>query len=245
MNAQDILSSSAGLLAQKGRLALNLMYPNEFEVYMCAFELIDHSGATLKYFIFPVMPSNIEETHSEITNIKKTLAGVVVLSNNTFIPRDISLSGTFGRKFRTLIGENIIDLTSSFMVDNKLTIGSVASGIKQMFSDRVKTGYGCYKVLEEMIDESKVIDEKGARRLLFYNPSIGNNYIVKPISLKASMSQESNMLWNYSLSLKAIAPLEALQTEKEKMDQRAMLSASGHIQSQLQNTINSLSSILL
>lgn len=245
MSVGKVILDNAALVKQVGKATLNTMYPKEFEVYMCALELVDETEATLKYFIFPVMPSNIEENKPEITNIKKTLAGVVSLSNPTFIPGDISLSGSFGRKFRVLLGQTVTDITSSFTTTKgKMSFGSAARGVSQLFSDNVKTGYGCYKVLEDIIAESKIVDENGIRRLYFYNLALGNNYLVKPLGLKASMSEENNMIWNYVLSMKTIAPLDSIRTAKQNLGKRFRLNATGYLQHQVQDTVNVLTSML-
>lgn len=240
-----IKATYTDLLIQIGRPALNARYPKEFELYMCALELIDQEGATLRYFIFPVMPSNIDESQPQITNIKKSLAGITVLSNPTFVPGDISLSGNFGRKFKVLLGVDYTDLISSFSTQGgQLTSSSVIEGASDFFDKRVKTGYGCCKILEEIIAESKAVDEKGVRRLIFYNPALGNNYLVKPTSLRFSMSQESNMIWNYSLNLKTIASLESLNSISQTQQSEERLITTGYIQQQAQKILSSLTSIL-
>lgn len=244
--AKDLIKSThIDILTQVGKSALNVRHPKEFELYMCALELTDQEGVTLRYFIFPVMPSNIDESQPQITNIKKSLAGVTVLSSPTFVPGDISLSGNFGRKFRVLLGIDYIDLISSFKTTNgQVTFSSLAEGIVNFFDKRVKTGYGCCKILEEIIAESKIVDEKGIRRLIFYNPALGNNYIVKPTSLRFSMSQESNMIWNYSLNLKTIASLESLNNVSQSQQSEMRLAVTGCIQQQAQRILSSLTSIL-
>lgn len=239
----DFLNDIKGytsLLGGIGKSVLNARFPKEFELYMCALELTDQEGTTLKYFIFPVMPSSLEESQPQITNIKKSLAGVTVLSNPTFVPGDISLSGNFGRKFKILLGNNYIDLISSFK--NKVGIGKAIK--TQVFDVNAKSGYGCCKILEEIVVESKVVDEKGIRRLIFYNPALGNNYLVKPTSLRFSMSQESNMIWNYSLSLKTIASLESLNNSSQMRRNEERLVTTGYLQGRTQKVISSLTSIL-
>lgn len=243
MDSKEFLNEAKGavsLLSGIGRSILNTKYPKEFELYMCALELIDQEGTTLRYFIFPVMPSSIEEAQPQITNIKKSLAGITVLSNLTFVPGDISLSGNFGRKFRVLLGNNYEDLISSFK--NKDNISKTLK--TQVFDSRIKTGYGCCKILEEIVAESKIIDEKGIRRLIFYNPALGNNYLVKPTSLKFSMSQESNMIWNYSLALKTIASLESFNSTLETKRSEERLVTTGYVQKQMGRVLSSLTSIL-
>lgn len=229
-------------VTQIGRSILNVRYPKEFELYICALELVDQNGNTLKYFVFPVMPSSIEESQPQITNVKKTLGGIIVLSNPTFIPGDISLSGNFGRKFRVLLGKTYLDLTSSFKID----VGRVNNqDTNPVFSDYVKTGYGCCKILEEIVQDSKIIDSGGVRRLIFHNPSLGNSYLVKPMSFRFSMSQESNMIWNYSLGMKTIALLEDLQTSKDIIKQEAELVVGGYLQKKTGEILSELTSIFI
>jgi len=237
--ANDIVDY-ASLLGGVGRAVLNIQFPKEFELYMCALELIDQEGTTLRYFIFPVMPSSIEETQPQITNIKKSLAGITVLSNPTFVPGDVSLSGNFGRKFRILLGNNYEDLISSF----KRKDSREKAFKTQVFDSRIKTGYGCCKILEEIVAESKIVDEKGIRRLIFYNPALGNNYLVKPLNLKFSMSQESNMIWNYSLTLKTVASLESFNSTLETKQSEERLVTTGYAQKQMGRVLSALTSIL-
>lgn len=245
MSIENAVRNKALLMEQIGRSALNVKYPKEFELYMCALELIDGNGKTLKYFVFPVMPSNLEENQPHITNVKKTLAGVTVLSNPTFIPRDIVLSGNFGRKFRILLGTDYMEFVSSFKTeDDKVTKQSVLKGVEQVFDDRIKTGFGCCKILEEIVDECNSVDENGTKQLIFYNPALGNSYLVKPTGLKFSQSQETNMIWNYSLALKAIASLESLQTSSELEEQGKRLNTTGYVQKQVERVVNGLTSIL-
>lgn len=218
------------MLGEVQRSVLNVAFPNDIELYMCALELVDQEGNTLRYFIFPIMPSNIEENQPQITNVKKTLAGVTVLSNPTFVPGDISLSGNFGRKFKILIGHKYVNTTAS-------------QGRKQTLDARVKTGYGCCKILEDIVHESRTVDSKGARTLIFYNLAIGNSYIVKPLNLKFSMSQDSNMIWNYSLSLKTIADLDSfINVRSSTKEERLVI--NGYVQKQVNRAIGWLGSII-
>lgn len=245
MAIESVALRYASSLTTVGKIGLNIAYPKEFEIYLCALELTDENFNTLQYFIFPVMPSNIDETQTFIPNIKKTLAGVTVLNTPTFIPRDITLAGTFGRKFRVLLGQDYSDLANSFKTtDGNLSLESVWSGAKQFFDNRIKTGYGCIKILEEIINSVNIIDDLGARKLILHNPAIGNSYLVKPINLKQSQTQETNMIWSYSLSLKAIASLEHIMESEELKQQRIKLNTTGYIQKATDNVIDGLTNLL-
>ena len=240
----DYTDSLVRLLGTTARPLLNIKFPKEFELYMCALELVDQEGSTLRYFVFPIMPSNIEESQPQLTNIKKTMGGITVLSNPTFIPSDITLSGNFGRKFRALLGTDYIDFISSFKTNlQKINLKSITKGTVTFFDERIKTGYGCCKILEDIVRESKLIDDAGVKHLIFHNPALGNSYVVKPMNLKFSMSQETNMIWSYSLNLKTIATLEAFKNSTELSEERERLTVTGMIQDQTNRVVSLLSSI--
>lgn len=226
------------LLQTIGKSALNLAFPDEFELYVLAFELLNQKGETLSYFIFPTNPSTLDESQPEITNIKKTLGGVVSLSSPSFIPPDITLTGNFGRRFRVLLGQDYTELLGGFS-------NGPVEGVKQLFSNKIKTGYGCIKVLESLVRDSKKIDsENGVKTLIFHNLALGNSYVVKPLGLRFTQSQESNMIWNYNLTLKGIAPLKALYTDSELTSARSKLIITGYLQTQANRAVNELSSSL-
>ena len=203
MAASDVQIEYRKKLGLLGKAGINAAYPNDFEYYMVAFELIDSKGRSVDYFSFPVLPNNIKESQPELNNIKKTAGGIVVIDNDSFIPTEISLSGTFGRKFK-------------FILDtNRLSFGGLSlskdGGLKATneFSSFAKTGYGAIKMVENIKRKSRSLDNFGkSHRLIFYNPVLGNNYIVKFVDFSHSQDIESsNMLPNYDISLRSIGVL--------------------------------------
>lgn len=246
MSVDNVARKYSAGIEQLGKVAMNARYPNEFELYMIALELIDSRGKTLNYFIFPVMPSSLSEDSQQIHNIKRTLGGVSVLSTAGFVPTDITLSGNFGRKFRVLLGDNWQDITSSFLDGSgQMTKDSFKEGSKEVFDQRVKTGYGCCKVLEEIVNSANLLDSiGGVKTMIFHNLALGNSYVVKSMGLTFSQTQESNMIWQYSLRLKSIAPLSALYSSKQLREQRLRLGVQGFLQSRVNTLVNSLSSML-
>ena len=193
-----------------GKASLTQKYPNEFEYYMVALELCDSNMTTENYFIFPVMPNSITISKPKTPNIKITQGGITVLKNPHFIPEDISLTGNFGRKFKMLLGRNYQDIVQSFKTkEGRIGDKSLLSGALQIFDERTKSGYGCCKILEDIIDQSLNLDSSGKQRhLIFYNLAFGNSFFVEPMNLSFSQAAESNMIWAYQLSLKAIAPVD-------------------------------------
>lgn len=246
MNLDGAIAKRDQLLAQGGKTALNIKYPNEFELYLIAFELTDESGKTLRYFIFPIMPSSLEENETQLTNVKKTLAGVTELSTTTFVPNDINLSGNFGRSFKILLGDTAQDLVSSFQdAGGNATPQSLLSGAGQFFDSRVKTGYGCLKVLEDIINQSNQIGDDGQlRKLIFHNLAFGNSYLVKVMDFKITESEQVNMVPGYSLRIRTIAPLASLQNKKDLQNGRQTLAITGFIQMRVDSLLNSLTSII-
>jgi hypothetical protein len=245
MSIENAARKHLGVLTSIGKVGLNIIYPKEFELYLCALELTDENYNTLKYFVFPVMPTNMDETQTTTSNIKKTLGGVVVLNTPSFTPRDITIAGTFGRKFRVLLGDDMMDFASSFTAaDGGLSPSSVLGGVGQIFDERIKTGYGCLKILEEIINSANIVDNIGSRRLIFHNPALGNSYLIKPTSLKLSQSQETNMIWSYSLSMKAIALLEHLMSSERLQNERLRLNATGYIQQTTNRAIDAITQMI-
>lgn len=247
MSIEGVVLKHALSLVSIGKMGLNIAHPREFELYMCALELVDEDMNTLQYFVFPTMPTNMDESQTFASNVKRTLGGVTVLSTPTFTSKDVVLAGTFGRKFRVLLGESYEEVIASFKTETgKVTGKSLWRGVKNIFDKRVKTGYGCIKILEEIVEEVNKIDPetKKARRLILHNPAIGNSYIVKPVSLKQSMSQETNMLWSYSLNLKAVADLRDIYNKEELQQQRFRLVATGYIQRKIDTAVNGITRLL-
>lgn len=232
-------------LGLNGKAALNSQFPNEFEIYMCALELVSvANGSTLKYFLFPVMPSSIRETQPKITNVRKTVGGVSVLSTPNFIPVDISISGNFGRQFR-LLGDSQTsqELIASFK-SNVVNLFKNGTATSSTFDNSVKTGYGCIKILEDIIKSSEQLDPTGQGfDLIFYNLALGNNYYVKATNLEFSQAQDSNMIWNYSLTMKAIAPVSAYSDGKSSKS-NDQLTPDNYIQTQINNVINNLTNVI-
>lgn len=244
MSIENAIRKRSELYSSIGKSALHVQYPQEFELYVAAFELIDAKGQTLKYFIFPIMPSAISEQESGKSTITRTQGGISSLSTTTFSPVDITLSGNFGKKFKILLGTDYVDLVNAFKtVDGQLTINSAAKGFAS-FDDRIKTGYGTLQVLNELLQESNVVDTLGPRTLVFYNLAFGTSYVVKLMSKKIDMNQESNTLHNYYITLKGIAPLNALKTKDNLQKDAERLVVTDYLQKRTENLLQTLTSIL-
>lgn len=189
--------------AGTGREYVNSIYPNEVEYYAAALELVDGDGFTEDFFSFPVMFKSYRENRITNTNIEKTMAGVVITANPTFVPFDIHMSGNFGRKFKKI---NTDIPANQPQGGTNTTSANVV--IVPVFSTEYKTGYGCYKIMEKMILKAQKQDNNyKPYQLFFYNLALNSNFLVEPISLEPNQNRESsNMIWEYNLHLKAVAP---------------------------------------
>lgn len=240
--AQDSLQFLKSTLGQK---AVNALYPNEVEVYITAFELVNSLGRTVDYFIFPINPSSVSEVQNLGTNIKKTAGGISVLNTISFIPTQITLNGDFGRQFKFILGQEIISFAAmAFSTSGGIfkNIGNTFSNnfSNGIFSKSLKTGYGCIKMMEAIILKTKTLDQNNLPySLYFYNLSLGNNYLIQPNTLTLSMSEEKNMIWRYSLNMTSLAPLDAISTSS-KNELTALLSFNESVQKGINNQIQEL-----
>src|SRR5690606_16820294 len=103
---------------QSGKWLLTQNNPNEFDYYMVAIELLKSDLSTSKYFVFPINPNSMSYDNVLLTKINKTAGGISVLKNSQFNLKDITITGTFGKSFKVLIGNTFQSLFSSFKVDN-------------------------------------------------------------------------------------------------------------------------------
>ena len=189
-----------------GRAGLHALAPDQFEYYMCSFELLNSQGATVAFMNFPVMPNSISETESKILDISKTNAGIITMFNSSFTPKDISIQGTFGRKFRLIAGSKDIPPT-----EEQKTIISIMNGNLGFSSFgeevRVKTGFGLMNMLRRIIAKTTETDDYGMPYvLLFNNYALNSSYAVEVLQSSFNQSVESNMMWFYSVEMKAVAP---------------------------------------
>lgn len=214
---QDILAQVADNAVLASNTLRHLLFPRDFELYMCGLELTDFYGETIDYFIFPVMPNSINKTENERTTLYKTFGGLTVLNSDSFTPQQLTISGNFGRTFKIVLKNN---LSYSFIgaqlsIESGKTdadsIGKIFSLPSLPFLPMIKTGYGCTKILQSIISKAKGNNKGKPFRLYFYNPALSESYLVTPTKQPLVLSQEvnsNNAMWNYTLNLDIIAPLD-------------------------------------
>lgn len=201
-------------ISNLGKAGVNALFPKDFEFYSIALELVDDLGRTVDYFSWPILPTDLQESVTELTNIRKTMTGVNVLKNPTFTPTQITISGNFGRTFKVIVSGQPLQF-AGLSVANGFYNTDPVNGLRTFpsFSSFAKTGYGCIKVLQAIKDKSKQLDQKNKKpyKLFLYNPILGNNYQVEFNSFRHFQNEKSsNMIPNYTMQLTSVASLDSL-----------------------------------
>lgn len=202
-------------LATYGRGLLSIKYPQEIEIYLAALELVDSSGKTIQYFVFPIMPNSISKNENNRTNIKKSSAGTTVIMSPSLIPSEISIKGNFGKSFKFLTNPNGDSFKYAIFQN---IVGDSLNKEYPQFDPSVKSGYGCIKILQNMIQKSSKLDTNyKPYRLYFYNMALGESYLVAilPGGLTLSQTYDKNMIWEYSLTMNVLAELEDIKSSEE------------------------------
>lgn len=200
MSVDIVRSQLKNLAAQIGQAGIHYLWPNDFEYYVLGLDLTDSEDRIIESLVFPVMPDNIVEPRPSISTVKKTASGVVSMYNTSFVPFDISVRGSFGRKIR-LLSNNAFYSTKS---------GGIVQGDDynpSTFNTNIKTGYGTTKLLERIKEKAYSVDQSGNPvRLYYYNLAFNSQYLVEIRNITFQQDMSNNMIWNYTMNLKAIAP---------------------------------------
>lgn len=222
MGLEQTKTRAASLMRTVGKSAMAALYPDDFECYITALELVDSSEKTTDYFLFPLNPTSISESENQILNIRKTAGGINTISTETFMPSIINMSGNFGRKFKILVGNNLVDF-KAFNFSEK-TFNQSA----KIFDDTVKTGYGCIKILQKIIQKSRQLDQNGQPYFLYlYNLNFGKIFLVKCIGQPTfSTSVDKNMIWDYNIQFQTLAELSNIKSKSEKNSNLKLLGIS-------------------
>lgn len=239
-----------GLLGQVGQAALSVQFPRDFEYYVMMLELLDSRNSTVDAFVFPVMPQTIAQVNTKITNIKQTEAGVVSLTTPTFIPQEINIQGNFGKKFRFLQGGNLNAGVGFAFAPGLTSAAAFATRYLSQrrgqeppqFSQFIKTGFGCVKILERLHNLSTSLDQYSQpHRLLLYNMAFGQTWLVESMTFRTTQNLGQNMIWGYEMSFRLIADANMIRNNRQIIQrtmtrgvlQRAILRTGAQIKQSL------------
>ena len=234
--ANSGITNTLSIVESIGESALHMLAPDNFEYYQCSLELLDVEKNQVGFISFVVMPNNISESRAPIQTQVKTRSGVVTNFNDSFAPVNITLQGTFGRRFRIVTG--IVDPSpkrwngwGNFFNGN---MGKAMFG----FETAYKSGYGLTKVLKFILEKANELDSKGRPYILLYNNyAFNTSYVVDVVNSSFNQSIENNRLWFYEISLKAVAPASAVQTEGQRNAKLLKMVASNAIAQGLSNVV--------
>lgn len=254
--ASAAIKTAAGIIETAGRAILASQFPNDFEVYLCTLELADSQGNTIDFFTFPINPNNITKTDPKRETIRNTAGGITVMSTPTFTPQEINIRGDFGRTFKILlsIGGGMSSVTGAgySLSAGKYSLTSISGkntfGLQTpAFDAGIKTGFGCIKMLQGIISKSNGVDKTGLPlRLYFYNLALGESYLVviPPSGITFSQNLNKNMIWEYNLTMTAIAPLDAVAGSAKAKTALTKICAAGAIQKGVNDLAASIANIL-
>lgn len=153
------------------------------------------------------MPEELRIREPEISNIRKTAGGISVLTNPTYVSKEISLSGSFGRKFRFLLGNQVSNFGAAYNYQSAL---AEAKNLK--FDNTIKTGYGVTKALMALLDKARQLTPQGTPYQLFlYNAAYNDNHLVECVEKSVNQDMGTNMIWRYNLAFKSIGPADQIR----------------------------------
>lgn len=235
--AQQIIDSAVSV----GKAALHCVMPDDIEYYLCSLELVDCEDKRLGFLSFSVMPEQIVENHSPIQTMIKTNNAVITNFNSSFSPVDITIAGTFGRKFRLLLNykdpkDELNTYGSSKSNAISLDFGTVAG-----VSSGVKSGYGMTKILQHILESANKTDANGKPLYVkFCNYSLNTAYIVDVVNFGFSQTMANNCMWNYNFTLRAVAKLRKYNSTKNKMKELLPQIAANSVANGLTNIANGM-----
>ena len=233
INGRQILNDAIGGAEKIGMAGLHALCPDNYEYYMCSLELLDVNKNQEGFITFPVMPNSITESRAPIQTQVKTKNGIITTFNDSFAPVNISLQGTFGRKLRICSG--ITEPNKNGW--DKFLNGTI--GRASWLPNGVKTGYGLTKLMEAILDKATETDNNGNPYiLLFNNYAFNSAYVVDVVNRGFSQGVENNMIWYYSVQLKAVASASAVKSASQSTWQLLKGVAANSIAQSLNGLVN-------
>ena len=231
--AQQLIDTALSV----GKAAIHAAMPDDFEYYLCSLELVNHKDERKGFLSFSVMPEQISESYAPIQTMIKTHNAVVTLFNDSFAPVDINIAGTFGRKIRLLLNYKDPWIQTGGKQFLALNFGKVA-GVEV----GVKTGYGMTKVLQHILNASSKTEAESGKPyyLKFYNYALNTAYLVDVVNYTVNQSMGSNMIWNYQMTLRAVAPLSTFSNIGNKMKNLLPEVASNSVANGVTNIVNGM-----
>jgi hypothetical protein len=180
--------------------------------YVLHIELENKVTKEIEDFLdFPIMPQQIELTSEFMTTVTKTQGSTVVISNSSYMPTIMTISGTFGDK-------NVVD-TYGVIPDN-IAIGSsgnpidaISVTLDKYYRDSnattgqsetvplTMTGYAILKYFDALLEKHRKSD---LYNLNVFNLTFDQQMTVMPIKKDFSITADKNGLWFYSVTFQSV-----------------------------------------
>lgn len=222
---------------QIGRHVAHTLFPEDFEMYFVALELVNSRGETVEYFAFPLTPQSVNIREPQIQSIQQTAGGTTVISSDVFMPIEIGLQGNFGQKFKFLNSRNL-------SIFSALANNGDQFFQRRSFNDAVKTGYGCTQIMRRIVRKSSRLDEYDRPHSLYlYNLIMGSSFLVRVNGEpNFRMDMQNNMIWSYNINFTALLPYEQMKIESRRSNIKLFTSYA--VQNTINQNLNSVRSIL-
>ena len=225
INEPGALRSILATAGAATRALFHFLYPNTVEAYMMILELVNYKNQRVNSLVFPIMPSALAVGFPQVTKITKSQSTVGVLKNSGFVPKPVSIQGTFGRGIvNGLTGGDIQGLTRSdqkFIESQSLasrfnkedsTKKHINTALGEVFK-RFNTAYGWTKALQKLGEDAQETDGAGKRprTMYLFCPPLGINYAVEWMNFSmVESARSSNRMIMYKLQLYATADLNVI-----------------------------------
>lgn len=172
--------------------------------YVLHIELENKVTKEIEDFLdFPIMPQQIELTSEFMTTVTKTQGSTVVISNSSYMPTIMTISGTFGDK-------NVVDMQKrapeerlwdshvymdEFYENPQKTTGGSITKLNSM------TGYAVLKYFDALLEQHRKSD---LYNLNVFNLTFDQQMTVMPIKKDFSITADKNGLWFYSVTFQSV-----------------------------------------
>ena len=163
---------------------------------------------------FPIMPQQIELTSEFMTTVTKTQGSTVVVSNNSYMPTIMTISGTFGNKNVVDVYkripitemEKMITVNDLSYTDFDATTGQTNSLGGQM------TGYTVLKYFDALLEKHRISD---LYNLNIFNLTFDQQFTCVALKKDFNMAVDKNGLWFYSVTFQSVKDSTSSTNVKE------------------------------
>ena len=229
---------SSGYPAALQQSLLNTLFPNNFELYFVALELVNSLRVTTDRFVFPINPTSISAPEQNIANVQKTAGGIVSNYVTSTSPNQIVISGHFGRDFKVSV-MNRANYNEFKKIEN---IVDAWQNTKIFVSETILTGFGCYNALKRIFEKSRQLDESGKPyRTIFYNLVYSSANYVQLKTLDSSMTFDKNRIHTYQLTMQKLGAIGTQNTIKGAIIRgQTAIAAITEVAQSVSNSLNNI-----